>query len=138
MTLQLQRWSHQEPWNATARYLLFLNIFQKAHEEKYPNHLCQVIKRLVSSSRRSFFFSKGVHICPYKEFQLLLCISEICLQSGDYSRSLKHAITASQLHVSHGMLFFAHLQLARCYASKRDLISLHSEYMKCFSVEDRL
>ena len=60
------------------------------------------------------------------------------LPSGAYSRSLKHAITASQLHVSHGMLFFAHLQLAQCYASKRDLISLHSEYMKCFSVEDRL
>lgn len=135
VTLQLQRWSHLEPWNDTARYLLILNIFQKAREEKYPDHLCQVIKRLVSSARWNFFFSKAVHICPDKEFQLLLCISEICLQSGDYSCSLKHAITASQLHVSHGMLFFAHLQLARCYASQQDLISLHSEYIKCLQLK---
>jgi superkiller protein 3 len=75
-----------------------------------------------------------VHICTYKEFQLLLCISEICLQSGDYSCALKHAITASQLHLSHSMLFFSHLQLARCYASQQDLTSLHNEYKKCLQL----
>lgn len=132
--LQLQRWFHLEPWNDTAWYLLILNIFQKAREEKYPNHLCRVLKQLVSPARWNLFLSKGVHICTYKEFQLLLCISEICLQSGDYSCALKHAITASQLHLSHSMLFFSHLQLARCYASQQDLTSLHNEYKKCLQL----
>lgn len=129
--LQLQRWFHLEPWNDTAWYLLILNVFQKAREEKYPNHLCRVIKQLVSSARWNLLFNKGGHICPYKEFQLLLCISEIYLQSGDYSGSVKYAITASQLHVSDSILFFAHLQLARCYASQQDLTSLHNEYINC-------
>eukprot|EP01018_Ginkgo_biloba_P009368 Gb_35868 [translate_table: standard] len=129
--LQLQRWLHKEPWNYTARYLLVLNIYQKAREKKYPYHLCQIVNRLMSPALSNFPFNTREHISPYKELQLLLCASEISLQRGDYSGSLKHATTASHLEISQGMLFFAHLQLARCYASQRDLPSLHSEYIKC-------
>ncbi|KAH9287901.1 hypothetical protein KI387_032018 [Taxus chinensis] len=132
--LQLQRWFHLEPWNYTARYLLILNMFQKAREEKYPRHLCQVIKRLVSSAS-SILPSNKVHISPFQEFQLLLCASEIYLQSGDYYDALKYATTASHLQVSHGMLFFAHLQLGRCYASQQNLTSLYDEYMKCLQLK---
>ncbi|GLJ53491.1 hypothetical protein SUGI_1141270 [Cryptomeria japonica] len=132
--LQLQRWFHLEPWNYTARYLLILNMYQKARGEKYPHHLCQVIKRLVSS-HSNLVTNKGLDICHFQELQLLLCTSEIYLQSGDYSGALKYATTASHLQVSNSLLFFSHLQLARCHALQNNLISLNDEYMNCLQLK---
>ncbi|XP_057975625.1 tetratricopeptide repeat protein SKI3 isoform X2 [Malania oleifera] len=128
---QLQRWLHQEPWNHKARYLLILNLIQKAREEKFPQHLRIILERLIFEALSNKSYSKNNVSSQYQKFQLLLCSSEIHLQGGDYIGSINHAKSASAILLPSGYLFFAHLLLCRAYAAKNDFINLQEEYMKC-------
>ncbi|KAI3757028.1 hypothetical protein L6452_04561 [Arctium lappa] len=123
----LQKWCHQEPWNKNARYLLILNYFQKAHEERYPQHICSGLNRLIGSALSD-------ESRQYQKFQLLLCASEISLQSGDHIGCINHAKNASKLSVLDGYLFFAHLLLCRAYAAENNRVLLHEEYLRCLDL----
>lgn len=126
----LQRLVHQEPWNQDARYLLVLAIFQRAREEKYPKHICTILKRLnlqVLSSRSS---SQEHSIVLYEKYLLLLLSSETSLQSDDYESCIAQATNALRVTPS-ADAFFAHLQLCRAYAAQGDLSNSRKEYMKC-------
>ncbi|PKU77719.1 tetratricopeptide repeat protein SKI3 [Dendrobium catenatum] len=125
VTDHLQKWLHQEPWNHEARYLLILNLLQRAREEKFPPHLCIGLKRLISIALSMINETK------YQRFLLLLSASEISLQCQDYSDCTNYAATALELLPSNDNSFFAHLQLCRAYAAHEDLENLRNEYMNC-------
>ncbi|XP_010270637.1 PREDICTED: tetratricopeptide repeat protein SKI3 [Nelumbo nucifera] len=133
---KMQRWLHQEPWNHNARYLLLLNVLQKARKERFPWHLCITLKRLVLSAlfnEEQYLKKDASHI--YQKFQILLCASEISLQSGDHIDCINHATNASKLLVPDGNLFFAHLLLCRAYALQGDFPNMHKEYLKCLQLK---
>lgn len=123
----LQKWCHQEPWNKNARYLLILNYIQKAREERYPQYICTGLERLTILA----LSDESRH---YQKFQLYLCASEICLQSGNQIGCTNHANSASKLSVSDGYLFFAHLLLCRAYAAQDNRARLREEYMMCLDL----
>lgn len=123
----LQKWCHQEPWNKNARYVLILNYFQKAREERYPQHIYSGLKRLIGSALSD-------ESRQYHKFQLLLCASEISLQSGDHVGCINHAKNASKLSIPNGYLFFAHLLLCRAYAAENNCVLLREEYMRCLDL----
>ncbi|PIA27465.1 hypothetical protein AQUCO_07700023v1 [Aquilegia coerulea] len=128
---QLQRWLHQEPGNHNARYLLVLNLLQKAREERYPRHLCVMLERLVHGALSSKIYSENIVSFQYQKLQLLLCASEISFQSRDYVSCIDYATHASRLSVPDNVLFFVHLFLCRVYGSQGDITKLREEYTKC-------
>lgn len=123
----------QEPWNHNVRYLLILNFLQKAREERFPHHLCIVLKRLISVALSSDLYTKTD--MSYKKFQLLLCASEISLQSEDNIGCINHAKNASTLLLPDDYLFFSHLQLCRAYAAESDSSNLQKEYIRCLELK---
>lgn len=127
----LQRWLHQEPWNQEAHYLLVLNVLQKAREEKFPQHLCVTLKRLIVAALDKEIYMKENELYKYQKVLLLLCASEISLQHGDYHGCISHATDALGLLTSNSCPFFAHLQLCRAYAALNDLPSLRNEFLNC-------
>ncbi|GER43136.1 tetratricopeptide repeat protein [Striga asiatica] len=129
------RFLHQEPWNFNARYLLTLNYFQKAREEKFPRHACAVLERLtsVALSNHLFYLVKDSFF-HYQHFQLLLCAAEVNLQQANYSECLRLTQIASTLPVHSSSLFFAHLLQCRAYAAKGDIVSLSKEYEQCMDL----
>ncbi|CAM0956281.1 unnamed protein product [Alopecurus aequalis] len=127
----LQRLVHQEPWNQDARYLLVLAIFQKAREEKYPKHICAILKRLTVQVLSSRSNSPDHKIFLYEKYSLLLLSSEISLQSGDYENCIAQATDALRVTLPSADAFFAHLQLCRAYVVQGDLSNSRKEYMKC-------
>ncbi|KAJ8643682.1 hypothetical protein MRB53_005430 [Persea americana] len=133
---QMQKWLRREPWNHKARYLLVLNILQKAREENFPPHLCFTLQRLICTAlSNEIYCSKKSQSYEYQKFQLLLCASEISLQCGDYFGCISHAQNALRLSLHDGILFFAHLQLCRAYVSQEDLPSLKDEYTNCLQLK---
>ncbi|XP_062095630.1 tetratricopeptide repeat protein SKI3-like [Humulus lupulus] len=78
---QLQKCLRREPWNRGVRYLLILNLFQKARRERFPCNLCTMLERLISVALSNECYSE-TEAYQYEKFQLLLCASEISLQSG--------------------------------------------------------
>ncbi|RWV82355.1 hypothetical protein BHE74_00052081, partial [Ensete ventricosum] len=130
----LQRWLHQEPWNQNARYLLALIVFQKAHEENFPQQLCIISKRLVLDALSTEVFL-GDNKLSQSRSLLLLCASEISLQSGDSVGCMHHASNALGLLPTNSDLFFAHLQLCRAYAVQEDYSNLRNEYTKCLQMK---
>lgn len=129
------RWLHQEPWNYKARYLLILNIYQKAREEKFPQYLCITLKRLLVAALSQEIYLKESEQCRYQKFLLLLCASEISLQCGDHIGCFNRTKTALALAPSNSDLFFAHLQLCRAYAAQDDLLNAKNEYMICLQLK---
>ncbi|CAL4923688.1 unnamed protein product [Urochloa decumbens] len=128
----LQRWVHREPWNQDARYLLVLAIFQKAREEKYPKHICLILKKLIMQVLSNTSNSHENKVVQYEVFLLLLLSSEICLQSLDYENCIAQAKEALRMTASSCVdTFFAHLQLCRAYAVQGDLLNSRNEYMNC-------
>lgn len=130
MSLLFFRCLHQEPWNYEARYLLILNLMQRAREEKFPPHLCTALKRLIAVA----LYDQTAMINKTRNYQrllLLLSASEINLQFLDYAACTKYAVTALELLPSNGNSFFVHLQLCRVYAAQEDLANLRNEYMNC-------
>ncbi|XP_038898489.1 tetratricopeptide repeat protein SKI3 isoform X3 [Benincasa hispida] len=132
---QLQKCLRQEPWNYDARYLLILNILQKAREERFPCHLRVTIERLilVAFSNELYFKKDTSH--QYKKFQLLLCASEISLQGGGQIKCINYAKAASSISLPEIYLFYAHLLLCRAYAAENDSNNLRKEFMKCVDLK---
>ncbi|KAG6510698.1 hypothetical protein ZIOFF_028729 [Zingiber officinale] len=130
----LQRWLHQEPWNQNARYLLILNLLQKAREEKFPQQLCITLKHLVSDAiyRENLIENNHSHS---RHFLLLLCASELSLQSGDPLGCIRNATDALSLLPTSSDSFFAHLQLCRAYAMQQDFSNLRNEYANCLQTK---
>ncbi|KAL1190009.1 Tetratricopeptide repeat protein SKI3 [Cardamine amara subsp. amara] len=129
---ELQRFLHQEPWNSGIRYLLILNLMQKAREQRYPRQLCRAIERLISVAVSDETCSKE---SEYQKFQLLLCASEISLQKGNIAESIGHARKASSLSLPHSCLFLGHLQLCRAYAAKGSMRNMQEEYRACLELK---
>ncbi|KAI3938059.1 hypothetical protein MKW98_018615 [Papaver atlanticum] len=132
---QLQRWLHQEPWNHTARYLLLLNFLQKAREERFPQHLCIILSRLVCVVLSCEMYSKKDVAYQYQKFQLLLCASEISLQNGAHNDCIGHALDSLKLALPDSTRFFAHLVLCRAYAALEEFPKSQKEYMKCLELK---
>ncbi|KAF5462290.1 hypothetical protein F2P56_018311 [Juglans regia] len=130
---QLQKCFHREPWNPNFRYLLVLNLLQKAREERFPHHLCVILERLISVALSSGLYSKTD--MSYRNYQLLLCASEISLQIGNKISCINHAKTASVLLLPDAYLFFSHLQLCRAYAAEGDIRNLQKEYTRCLELK---
>ncbi|XP_030951099.1 tetratricopeptide repeat protein SKI3 [Quercus lobata] len=130
---QLQKCLRREPWNHNIRYLLILNLLQKAREERFPHHLCIILKRLMSVALPSEVYSKTDNC--YQKFQLLLCASEISLHSGNKTCCIDHAKNASKLLLPDAYLFFSHLQLCRAYVVEGDIINLQKEYIRCLELK---
>ncbi|KAL5778461.1 hypothetical protein ACOSP7_011387 [Xanthoceras sorbifolium] len=132
---ELQKCLRREPWNHNVRYLLILNLLQKAREERFPKHLCTILERLLLVAISSEFYSKQHIAYQYQKFQLLLCASEISLQVGNIAGCIKHAENASALLLPNGYLFFGHLALCRAYAAEGNTIKLHEEYVRCLDLK---
>ncbi|XP_058220446.1 tetratricopeptide repeat protein SKI3 isoform X2 [Rhododendron vialii] len=132
---QLQMQLHQEPWNHNALYLLILNYLQKACEERFPQHLCDILGRLIKVALSDQLRSKKDMSSQYQTFQLLLCSSEISLQGGNHIGCINHAKSASGFLLPNHYLFFAHLQLCRAYAAEDNLSNLHEEYTRCLELK---
>ncbi|KAL6013538.1 hypothetical protein ACLOJK_004036 [Asimina triloba] len=79
-----------------------------AREEKFPQHLCVALKRLVFGALSSELFSKKDQPYEYQKFQLLLCASEICMQDRDYvDTKIRISFMLNKLYcmvVQHGRL----------------------------------
>ena len=125
---------HQEPWSLEARYLLLLNVLQKAREEKFPQNLRVTLKRLMFAA-----LSKDTciedELCKRLKFLTLLTASEISLQCGDYLGCISYANNALEISPPHGDPFFVHLQLCRAYAAQEDLENVRNEYMNCLRIK---
>ncbi|XP_052134497.1 tetratricopeptide repeat protein SKI3 isoform X1 [Oryza glaberrima] len=128
---RLQRWVHLEPWNQDARRLLVLTLYQKAREEKYPKHICTILKRLILQVLSSGSNSQDNKVVQYGNYLLLLVASEVSLQSGDHGNCIAQATEALGVTSSCVDSFFAHLQLCRAYVIQGNLLNSRSEYMKC-------
>ncbi|KFK42085.1 hypothetical protein AALP_AA2G209100 [Arabis alpina] len=125
---ELQRFLHQEPWNNDVRYMLILNLLQKAREQRFPRQLCRAIENLICVS-----LSETED--EYEKFQLLLCASEISLQKGNIEDSIAHARNASSLSLPRSNLFLGHLQLCRAYAAKGSIDHMQEEYRTCLELK---
>ncbi|KAK9143727.1 hypothetical protein Syun_013127 [Stephania yunnanensis] len=128
------RWLRLEPWNPNAWYLLLLNIFQKAREERFPHHLYVVFKRLIYIALSNEIYQEDLSY-QYKKFQLLLCASEMNLQGRDQIGCHDCAIEASALPLPDAVLFFVHLLLCRIYAALENFQKLQEEYMNCIQLK---
>ncbi|KAH9694130.1 tetratricopeptide repeat protein SKI3 [Citrus sinensis] len=115
---ELQKCLHREPWNYNVRYLLVLNLLQKAREERFPRHLCTILQRLIHVALSCEFYSIQHTSYQYQKFQLLLCASEISLQGGNITGCINHAKSASALLLPDAYRFFGHLLLSRAYAAE--------------------
>ncbi|XP_068305808.1 tetratricopeptide repeat protein SKI3 [Pyrus communis] len=135
---QLQKCLRREPWNQNIRYLLVLNLLQKAREERFPCHLCIILERLITVALSDEFYHNDDSSYEYKKFQLLLCASEICLQGGNLTGCINHATNASSIMLPDGYLFFAHLLLLRAYASEGNMVNLQKEYIRCLQLKTDL
>ncbi|CAH2067614.1 unnamed protein product [Thlaspi arvense] len=132
VVVELQRFLHQEPWNSDVRYLLILNLVQKAREQRFPRQLCSAIERLISVALSDETCSKEGE---YQKFQLLLCASEISLQKGNVAESIDHARKASSISLPCSYLFLGHLQLCRAYAAKGSTRNVQEEYRACLELK---
>ena len=99
-------------------------MMQRVRKEKYPPHLCLPISRVLSSALEK-------ETQEHQKLQLLLCSSEICLQTGVFQGCIAQATEATRLEISDDGCFFPHLQLCRAYSTINDLQNLKIEYLNC-------
>lgn len=131
----LIRCLHREPWNHNARYLLILNLMQKAREERFPQHLCTILERLIVVALSNELYTSKQMFYQYQKFQLLLCASEISLQGGNITNCINHAKNASGLLLPDSYLFFGHLVLCRAYAAELNVVKVGEEYLRCLELK---
>lgn len=124
----------QEPWNYNVRYLLILNLLQRAREEKFPPHLCGAIGRLIRIALSIKSYSEADKSFQYQRFQLLLCASEMSLVGGNRVESINHAREASEFLLPDSYIFFAHLMLCRVYAVEGDAEKFRREFLRCLEL----
>ncbi|XP_044511086.1 tetratricopeptide repeat protein SKI3 isoform X2 [Mangifera indica] len=132
---ELQKCLHREPWNHNARYLLILNLMQKAREERFPQHLCTILERLIVVALSNELYTSKQMFYQYQKFQLLLCASEISLQGGNITNCINHAKNASGLLLPDSYLFFGHLVLCRAYAAEFNVVKVGEEYLRCLELK---
>ncbi|XP_022764076.1 tetratricopeptide repeat protein SKI3 isoform X3 [Durio zibethinus] len=132
---ELQKWLRQEPWNRNGRYLLVLNLLQKAREERFPINLCVMLERLIIVALSDEFYSGKEASCQYQKFQLYLCASEILLQRGNIISCINHAKDASALLLPNSYQFFGHLLLCRAYAAEGNFKNCKEEYERCLGLK---
>ncbi|GMI82416.1 wax restorer [Hibiscus trionum] len=132
---ELQKCLRREPWNHNARYLLVLNLLQKAREERFPVNSCIVLERLISVALSDEFYSRKEAPCQYQKFQLYLCASEILLQRGNLMGCIDQAKDASALFLPDSYQFFGHLLLCRAYAAGGNLKKSKEEYQRCLELK---
>lgn len=132
---QLQKCLRREPWNQSVRYLLILNLLQKAREERFPRNICIMLERLICVALSDECYSKANVSCNYQKFQLLLCVSELSLQGGNQNDCADSGTNASSIMLPDNYLFFAHLLLCRAYASCGDLSNVQKEYKRCLELK---
>ncbi|KAG4199923.1 hypothetical protein ERO13_A05G177300v2 [Gossypium hirsutum] len=132
---ELQKCLRREPWNHNARYLLILNLLQKAREERFPVNICIVLERLISVALSNEFYSGKEAICQYQKFQIYLCASEILLQRGNIMGCIDQAKNASALSLPDSFQFFGHLLLCRAYAAEGNLKFSKEEYERCLELK---
>lgn len=117
------------------RYLLILNLLQKAREERFPQHLCTIIERLIFVALSNETYTRKDMSYQYQKFQLLLCASEVSLQGGNIIGCINHAKNASALLLPDRYLFFGHLLLCRAYAAQGNFMNLQEEYVRCLELK---
>lgn len=132
---ELQRCLRREPWNRNARYLLVLNLLQKAREERFPVNICIMLKRLIVVALCDEFYSGKEASCQYQKFQLYLSASEILLQRGNIIGSINHIKDASALLLPDNYQFFGHLLLCRAYAAQGNFKNCKEEYDRCLELK---
>ncbi|GAV65799.1 TPR_1 domain-containing protein/TPR_11 domain-containing protein [Cephalotus follicularis] len=132
---ELQKCLRREPWSHNVRYLLILNLLQKAREERFPQHLCTLLGRLILVALSDETYSRKDLPYQYQKFQLLLCASEISLQGGNIVGCINNAKNASALPLPDRSLFFGHLLLCRAYAAQGDFINLQECYVRCLELK---
>ncbi|KAL4333634.1 hypothetical protein GQ457_07G027760 [Hibiscus cannabinus] len=132
---ELQKCLRREPWNHNARYLLVLNLLQKAREERFPVNICIVLERLISVALSDEFYSGKEAPCQYQKFQLQLCASEILLQRGNITCCINQAKDASALSLPDSYQFFGHLLLCRAFAAEGNLKNSKEEYQRCLKLK---
>lgn len=91
------------------------------------------LKRMTNAALTSQLFVENTFE-RYKNFQLLLCSSELSLHGGDPPSSVSFARDASNLSLSNGYTFFAHLQLCRAYAAVGNHKNLSLEFTQCLNL----
>ncbi|XVE56309.1 hypothetical protein DITRI_Ditri03aG0228300 [Diplodiscus trichospermus] len=131
----LIRCVRREPWNCNGRYLLVLNLLQKAREEKFPVNICIMLERLIIVALSDEFYSRKEAYCQYQKFQLHLCASEIFLQRGNIIGCINHTKDASALLVPDSYQFFRHLLLCRAYAAEGNFKNCKEEYERCLGLK---
>ncbi|KAK6277550.1 hypothetical protein POUND7_017873 [Theobroma cacao] len=132
---ELQKCLRLEPWNRNARYLLVLNLLQKAREERFPVNVCIILERLIIVALSDEFYSGKEACCQYQKFQLYLCASEIFLQRGDIIGCINHSKSASALLLPDSYQFFGHLLLCRGYAAEGNFKNSKEEYERCLELK---
>ncbi|XP_074263980.1 tetratricopeptide repeat protein SKI3 [Silene latifolia] len=130
----MQRWFRQEPWNPNARYFLVLALFSKSRRTKFPRHLINVVKRMISTALINQLCLENI-FNRYMKFQLLLCSSELTLRDGDIPGCISYAKEASTLSLPDGYTFFAHLQLCRAHIAENNHTGLSEEFMECLKLK---
>ncbi|WCJ44793.1 Tetratricopeptide repeat (TPR)-like superfamily protein [Euphorbia peplus] len=132
--LEMQKYLRREPWNHNAQYLLILNIFQRAREERFPSQLCAALDRLLVVALSSELYTRESFPYLYQKFQLLLCRSEISLQGGNQN-CIKYAKSALSILLPTTYIFFGHLLLCRIYAATSNFERLNEEYVRCLELK---
>ncbi|OMP00932.1 Tetratricopeptide-like helical [Corchorus olitorius] len=132
---ELQKCLRREPWNHNVRYLLVLNLLQKAREERFPVNVCIILERLITVALYDEFYSGKEASCQYQKFQLYLCASEVLLQRGDITGCINHGKSALALLLPDCYRFFGHLLLCRAYAAEGNFNDSKGEYESCLALK---
>jgi superkiller protein 3 len=95
--------------------------------------LCATLKRLIAATLSNECYHNSPHtkLCRYQKCILLLCVSEVSFQLGDYPSSVKYAIDALHLPEVSVDTFFVHLQLCRLYGFQGKVTELKTEFNNC-------
>ncbi|OMP02501.1 Tetratricopeptide TPR-1 [Corchorus capsularis] len=132
---ELQKCLRREPWNHNVRYLLVLNLLQKAREERFPVNVCIILERLITVALYDEFYSGKEASCQYQKFQLYLCASEVLLQRADITGCINHGKSALALLLPDCYRFFGHLLLCRAYAAGGNFNNSKGEYESCLALK---
>ncbi|GLT35323.1 hypothetical protein SLA2020_097890 [Shorea laevis] len=79
-----------------------------------------------------------ISVVYIRNFQLLLCASEICLQGGNIAGCINHAENASALFLPESYLFLELAAMPRLccgYAAEGNFMNLQQEYEKCLELK---
>ncbi|KAH7285197.1 hypothetical protein KP509_33G017500 [Ceratopteris richardii] len=133
----LQRWIHSEPWNIMSQYHLVLALLQQAREQRFPVHMCRSIQRLIETvlARMSANDCEPSQIVDHAHLQMLLCKSEVSLQTGGLESALQSASKASELNIPQNLAAVPWLQLTRCHISSGNSFLANANLSKAVNLK---